>query len=237
MIKSYSFLSFLIFMVLIISCNGGLYKMTLYPSKVETKAKGDDDNNTTASCGVIPTPFTCGIDHLHGTACLPKGSIDPAKEPVGVGFGHYYDPGTQPCPCWQWVNCVYRGFVKFDLSQLQNKGVASAVLKWDNNPEIKSDTIAWPQGEDCIKAVAVAETDWNSFSIPGEYLGGNPSSAGSLGQHEVVTATIIDWLNGEMQNNGWFFVGENEKLGEKDNNDCKANLSNIRLELLVNDKK
>lgn len=236
MTKRYAIQFLLILTVLLMSCNGGLYKMTLYPSKVETKAKGGNDNNDTASCGPIPTPVTCGIEHLHGTACLPKGSVDPAKEPVGVGFGHYYDPGTQPCPCWQWVNCVYRGFVKFDLSQLKNKGIASAVLTWDNKPEVKSDTTAWPQGEDCIKAVAIAETDWNAFSIPGEYLGGNPSSAGPLGQHETVTATVIDWLNGTKENHGWFFVGENEKIGEKDNNDCKANLSNIRLELLVKNK-
>ena len=236
MFKIYSFLSTLIFMVLIISCNGPLYKMTLYPSQVETKAKGDTDWNESVSCGPIPTPVTCDIDDLKGAACLPEGSVDPAKEPVGVGYDHYYDPGTQPCPCWQWVNCVYRGFVRFDMSQLQKKGVASAVLKWNDNPEIKG-SIAPAQGDDCVKAVAIAETDWNDFSIPGEFLGGNPSLATSTGPQVIVTNTVIEWLNGQKENFGWFFVGENEKLGVKNNNDCKSNLSNLRLELLVNDKK
>lgn len=235
--KIYLYSASILLILTVSSCNGNLKKLTIIPSKVETKAQGDDDNNNTVSCGIIPTPISCGVDHLHGTACLPEGSVDPAKEPVGVGFGHYYDPGTQPCPCWQWVNCVYRGYVKFDMWALQNKGIASAVLKWDNNPEIKSDTIAWPQGEDCVRAVAIAETEWDKFSIPGEFIQGNPSSVTPGGAGVVVTNTVIQWLNGQKENFGWFFVGENEKLGVKDNNDCKANLSNIRLELLVNDKK
>jgi hypothetical protein len=122
------------------------------------------------------------------------------------------------------------------MSQLQKKGVASAVLKWNDNPEIKG-SIAPAQGDDCVKAVAIAETDWNDFSIPGEFLGGNPSLATSTGPQVIVTNTVIEWLNGQKENFGWFFVGENEKLGVKNNNDCKSNLSNLRLELLVNDKK
>jgi hypothetical protein len=122
------------------------------------------------------------------------------------------------------------------MSQLQKKGVASAVLKWNDNPEIKGGT-APAQGDDCVKAVAIAETDWNDFSIPGEFLGGNPSPATSTGPQVIVTNTVIEWLNGQKENFGWFFVGENEKIGVKNNNDCKSNLSNLRLELQVNDKK
>lgn len=225
-------------LLLIVSCNGGLKTVTLYPVKTETKTKGKDDNNDFASCGPIPTPVTCGIDHLHGTGCFPKGiSSGPTHDPVAAGFGRYYDPGTQPCPCWQYVNCIYRGYVKFDVSNLKGMGIASAVLKWSNNPEIKSDTIAWGKGEDCIKSIAIADTDWNAYSVPGEFLQGNPSAPSLKDSKLVVTQTVLQWINGQRENHGWFFVGESESLGVKDNNDCKAVLSNMRLEVLASDKK
>ncbi len=224
--------------LLVISCNGGLKKVTLHPIKTETKAiPGNDKNDTCFVGGFIPIPFPCPLSK-HGTGCGPTGiSSGSNHDPVGVGFTHFYDSGTNPCACWEYINCIFRGYVKFNVSSLKGMGIASAELKWSNSPKLQSHTIAWEQGEDCIKSIAIANTDWNEYEIPGDFLQGNPAASPLSDSKIVVTHTVIEWINGQRENNGWFFVGEDEELGVRNNNDCKAILSNLRLEVLASDKK
>ena len=231
----------LVLTLLVISCNGGLKTVTLHPVKTETKAEPGNDNKETCFFDMGPflpsIPGPCGLVS-HGEGCGPTGiSGGLNHDPVGVGFTHFYDPGTKPCACWHYVNCIFRGYVKFNVSSLKGMGIASAELKWSNSPKLQSHTIQWEQGEDCIKSIAIANTNWNAYKIPGDFLQGNPVAFPLSDSKIVVTHTVIEWINGQRENNGWFFVGEDEELNAKNNDDCKAILSNLRLEVLASDKK
>ena len=65
-------------------------------------------------------------DWACGTACFQTQgtSCDPgltADDSTIVGYSHRHDGGTFPCPCWWYVNCAYRGYVGFNVSQLKLK--------------------------------------------------------------------------------------------------------------------
>jgi hypothetical protein len=83
------------------------------PSDISTKWANSADHG-----GVCPGLQSSGT----GSALLPP---DPGT--FLIGFDYSYDPGAQPFPCWHYVDNVYRGAVRFDLTQIPDKFLIARV--------------------------------------------------------------------------------------------------------------
>lgn len=197
-----------------VGCQKQLQKATLPPIEVSTNLKGDQDDN-------IKGTIYCDIDDLKGTSCLfdhHKLNIDPLA--VLVGYRNTYDPGTQPMPCWQWHDCIWRGYIKFEPKGF--KDVVSATLRWNTATKGSAQT--------CAKQLFIANEPWDKdkYTISGEEI----VTTGGLDKGEIQIGPIVrDWVTGKRPNHGLFFVGPNEKLESKTNKECRTQLSKFSLEI------
>ncbi len=165
-------------------------KMTLNPAVIET-VSFSKHGEATYSCW----PFTCF--HTHGLGCSI--TVDQSKE-VQVGYDYYYDNGTPPCNCWWYVDCVFRGGVRFDLGALQGKGIVGAKLKWTNRGA-------------CAANLYVPHQNWGVFNLPSANKVSNPWPPNSSGAGELeVGETVREWVKGNQPNQGWLFVGPDESF-------------------------
>ena len=200
--------------------------MTLTPSALETFSASRHDQ-ATFSC----FPGTCA--HTHSTSCqeeIPGGAIL-------SGFSNRYDSGTSPCNCWWWVDCAYRGAVKFDLTPLKGRGIGSAMLKWDMSSVSWSGSSA--SNTFCGMSVWVAGRRWDE--VDEIYLGGNELASYPKGATEPsaldISTLVRDWASGDQENMGLYFKGPDESFRSKNNDRCMHDISNLRLEVLYSEKK
>jgi hypothetical protein len=169
--------------------------------------------------------------HSHGTSCDPQLTAD---DSTIVGYSHTYDPGTQPCPCWWYVNCAYRGYVGFNASTLPQTGIVSATLKWDPSTVLWIGDTAAATGN-CIYKIYRATEQWQTGRVTAgeeiswEFTGEANSKPGEIN----VSQTVRGWLNGTQPNYGFFFVGPNENVDERNNNRCLTTMINLRLEVIT----
>jgi hypothetical protein len=181
-------------------------------------------NEADWACGTACFP-------THGTSCNPGLTAD---DSTIVGYSHSHDGGTWPCPCWWYVNCAYRGYVGFNVSQLKQTGIVSATLKWDPITQRGVGGTATNVGN-CIAKVYVATEAWQKErtvageEIPWVFTGEADPKPGDLN----VSQTVRGWLNGTQANYGFFFVGPNEDVNEKNNNRCLTTMNNLRLEAII----
>lgn len=171
----------------------------------------------------IPCPGGCVA--TMGTSC----SVQlPGDDSTIVGYSHNYDPGTQPCRCWEYANCAYRGYVGFDLAALKGKGIVAANLKWHSSTQKSIGDSASNAGT-CLKTVYIALEPWQTNALTqGEKLNFD-SPDGDIN----VSSTVRDWMSGARPNYGFFFVGPDENLDVKNNDTCLTILENLRLEVVV----
>ncbi|MHB1184893.1 MAG: hypothetical protein ACYDIB_14265 [Desulfobulbia bacterium] len=175
----------------------------------------------------IPCPGACFA--TMGTGCTVQ---LPADDSTIVGFSHNYDHGTEPCRCWEYANCAYRGYVGFNLSALQGKGIGSANLKWDSSTQKSYGDTASNEGT-CVAKVFIALEPWQqNITTQGEDLNVDWPT-GNIN----VSSTVRDWMSGARPNYGFFFVGPDENLNVKNNDKCLTIMENLRLEVLVSEKK
>ena len=91
-----------------------------------------------------------------GTGCM----FEQIPGVVKTGYENTYDNGTLPCNCWWWVDCAYRGAVKFDLSSLEGKGFVSARLKFNIMSSNWSGSIA--SNQICNMQLYEAHQPWDT---------------------------------------------------------------------------
>lgn len=176
----------------IVCCNGVEIKtITLTPITFETETRRIM-GNATWSCW----PFICyEFDDMFDHDCTP-GPFNPGS--VYVGYYYYYDNGTEPCNCWWYTDCVYRGSVIFDLSSLQNKGIVLANLKY-------TDAGPCPR----VHFYVPTSSNWPSTWERPPY----PIPKGSSGPGVIdVTSTVRDWVLGNLPNFGFMLVGQDESF-------------------------
>jgi len=167
----------------------------------------------------------------HGTSCEPGLTAD---DSTIVGYAHSHDAGTQPCPCWWYVNCAYRGYVGFDVAQFKQTGIVSAILKWTPSTERSGGDTATNVGN-CIAKMYRATEAWKKDApTAGEALSWTfDGEGGAAWSEKDVSLVVRDWLSGAQPNYGFFFVGPNENLGEKNNNTCLTRMNDLRLEVVI----
>ena len=190
-----------------------IQEMTIPASTLDTAAKGDDDAATSACF----TP--CGLATM-GTQCLYN---DPDE--LFVGYSSNYDAGTQPCPCWEWVACTWRGFVYFDLTSLTGKGIVGAELRFNESSNFQGGGLATNETE-CIASLNIANAPYNGWNTPMDVMFSGPDTG------DNVSWLVRDWVDGTKPNHGLVFRGKNESLPGKQNVECQAVLTNLELFVL-----
>jgi hypothetical protein len=169
--------------------------MTLQPDNFSSRDFSENDA-ATFSC----FPATCF--HSHGLACVQE--VD-TNVKLQVGHRHNYDNGTDPCNCWNYVDCVYRGGVSFDLSQLSGKSVVGAKLRWNEKGK-------------CATRLFTPSAPWSQFNlVVSEEIITNWDSNTPTGAGEMeVGPEVREWVDGTKTNRGFLFVGDHHSFPHKE---------------------
>ncbi len=168
--------------------------VTLEPAEMFSRDFSENDA-ATFSC----FPATCF--HSHGLACVQEVDTDLKLQ---VGHHHVYNNGTDPCNCWHYVDCVYRGGISFDLNQLSGKNVVGAKLKWNEKGVCATRlfTPSAPWGNFDLVASEEITTNWDENT---------PTGAGEIEVGEDVRA----WVEGTRPNRGFLFIGDHHGFPHK----------------------
>jgi len=200
--KLYVLIFFSLFTVWI-SCDGDdkngsgckdVKTITLQPDQFQSKDFSENDA-AVYSC----FPATCFQDH--GLACPQEVDTDIKLQ---VGHRHNYDNGTEPCNCWHYVACVYRGGISFDLGQLSGKSVVGAKLKWNEKGK-------------CATRLFTPSAPWSQFDlVTSEEIitGWDENTSTGAGQIEV-GPEVRGWVDGTMPNRGFLFIGDHHEFPHK----------------------
>ena len=166
-----------------------------------------------------------------GQSCDP--GLD-ADDSTIVGYSHSYHKYGVGDTCWSYVNCAYRGYVGFNILSLKDTGFVTAKLKWQPSTQRSIGDTATNTGG-CIAKMYFATEPWKKDApTAGETLSwtflGESSEAPS---EKDVSQVVRTWLNGTQPNYGFFFVGSNENVNEKNNNKCLTTMTDMHLEVII----
>jgi len=219
----------LVMALMVGGCAKDLITLHLSPDILAQDCTKDEDRNLwtcgTPSCTGMPKFFT-GCNSSIGN--LPEKSTDPSN-PLVVGWFDRYDPGTEPCPCWEWVSHFQRGFVRFNLSNLQLQGnayvesIESAALSW------KTKKIEGDSSKACIKALYEATGPWKKGKTPVKLLFNDLDTKAKNGGYYGVTKQVKRWWEHPNENYGLMFWPSRAKTVDKSNSRCEDSLKDIRL--------
>lgn len=172
-----------------------------------------------------------------------------------AGFNNFYDPGTDPIPCDHQISLIYAGVVRFDLSDIQNKIIVSAILRLDRrdtNVPVRTER-RLPSGgvEDLHQCFTLIEISTEFATGHAEGLSSNPNmtidsvpirgtvemdnGTGIVGTSRDVTAAVQEWALGRRPNNGFAFKPRPADVA-KNNNSCTGYYFNPRLEVTILDR-
>ena len=196
--------------------------LVLQPTKtVTTLADGGDHYSSDVWCA--------GQFHPALPVAPPDLSAIGGQSELAYGYEHYYDPGTNPLPCWASHDWYMRGGVGFDMDAatqfLNAHGIASAVLQWsvvDGQPG-------------CTLTVYVSSDTWES-QTPGAYpytnsnspmlaLGSSitPGPQGSGTSWSLAVGDVLklsDLLGGRISPHLHFVFKGGDETFNHDNNTC-----------------
>ena len=118
--------------------------------------------------------------------------------PVEVGNGHYWDPGTDPFPCWDYSYSLGRAGLLFDLSAFKGKYVDKATLTYSAGGEPPT----------CASQLLTATEDWtgktgSDYLPPGDIFEFLPTTMTGDRFAVDVTKAVRDW---QMYGNNFGFV-------------------------------
>jgi hypothetical protein len=198
--------------------------MTLQPSNTYTSYhyyEADNDG-----------PPYCGL-HTNGT-----GPEQTSPGEILAGYFRYWDPGTQPFPCWEQLDQVYRGAVKFDFTPWfhdliePSKFLITAKLRFDVSFEDAS--TGWPTGCPSPVDILQAGTDWTSGTpdlVPGDQLY-NLSITDQHTNELDVSMPVRRWLAyNDAGDNGFVFADLADESYPQQNVTCLAHVHNLSLVL------
>ena len=207
-----------------------LKTVVLKPSQVATATKRNYHKHEDAGVNCAPKRDLSCYDHY---GVLPDATGD---SPVAVGLWHDYADADWLglVGCWERINCIYRGLVMFDLTQLgPSPTVAIAKLKYQGTFDKHSDATQWSAEEDCIAKIGYLLSPWGGFDVPAEFYTGDISQKG-FSEGINVSIQVRDWVDGKTPNHGFILVGPKEATGKNDDDTCVAKLGSLRLEVRVN---
>lgn len=197
--------------------------MTLQPSNLMTSyhyTEADNDG-----------PPYCGL-HTNGTGPEPT-----APGEILAGYYRYWDPGTQPFPCWETDDQVYRGAAKFDFTRYLHdlieprKFLISAKLRFDVTFEDASN--GWPTGCPNPLDLLQASVDWTGGTpdlIPGDEMFNVPVTDQHTNEVDV-SLSVRRWLAyGDSGDNGFVFRQGDEGY-PRQNATCIAHIHNLAMDL------
>lgn len=179
-----------------------------------------------------------------GLSSRGTGGFPPGEGEVIVGYDHFFDAGTKPAPCQERIDHVYRGTVRFDLSEIISKApkfhvyVSSARLNFrKKDGEMKGSDGENLRGGGCADALLVASADWTKGTksdvlIPGapyKSLAGSEVTCGLGGCGIEVGPIVNNWVTGKEDNYGFVLKGENEEPHIEDNAACWSRYGDFSL--------
>jgi hypothetical protein len=143
---------------------------------------------------------------------------DPDPYPqMRTGYRNDYEGGL----CWEYLGFIYRGVVKFDLSQIKGE-ITNAHLDLICTGTNSTDGTPF-----CDGSVFVLDGPGSGFDNPCHLYVNLPAGGGNIagdilkvaGPNIVIVVTdlVKAWVNGQQPNYGMLFLGNNESLSE--NND------------------
>jgi hypothetical protein len=145
--------------------------------------------------------------------------------PPLVGWSDGYDNGTNPCPCWEWVSTVSRGFVRFDLTKIVGpvKSIAGASLLW------KPVRTAGSSPKSCVMKLYETTGDWQHGKTPVTLLHDNLDTLAVNAGYFGVASTVQKWWSDPNKNWGFMFEPSRATTKAKSNAECLDSLESIRL--------
>lgn len=215
------------FLCLLSAC-GGLktYHTVLSPTQTAQGCKSESGQSGAFYCvGVLPS---------FGTACVAaEGGIiangellDLQGKPPVVGYYHRFDPGTDPAPCWEYVNTVSRAYVNFKPTTVAKiEKVITAKLTWDPSKHEGSS-----QPPYCFKKLYEATGPWKSHNTPGNLITDELDQP-QLAKSIFITEIVQKWLKAGWNQFGLFFTATDESMSNKNNKACKTILNSLQLEM------
>jgi hypothetical protein len=201
-------------------CGKKFVTVQLTPSKVLSTYDNNHHDEEDFACG------PCGITAIVGCGDFNM-PLEPDSKPVMVGYHNVFNAGTQPCDCWAWRSCAFRGYMMFDFATLPTPDVFSATLKWNAKTEKNVGGTA-ASDPPCIQDLYVAQAPWGPYKIPGDSL----VIVDKLSPVDV-GHQVRQWVKGQVPNYGFFVVGPSEAFASKSKDQCVTQLSNIKLDVTV----
>jgi hypothetical protein len=154
---------------------------------------------------------------------LNSGGMAPAPDPsplLRTGYRNYYDGGV----CWEYLGFIYRGILKFDLSQIKGK-VTEAKLDMGCTGTDSNDGTPF-----CDGSVFVLDGPGSGFNNPWHHLVDLPAQGGNVANDRikvagpniviVLTDVVSAWISGSQPNHGLIFLGNNETMDDESNDRC-----------------
>lgn len=181
----------------------------------------------------------------------------PAPPSLWVGYKRTYDAGTEPFPCWEWENGIYRAAFRFDLSKYAGKKILSAILniRLGQGKYITGSTASnegvW------VKSLGLASTTWWNKGSPYQILdknkfmpwtqipgmpdlphGVNPPAQGSFPvkynghSYQIEVSSVVrHWVDGTEPNLGFLLIGTNEKTVGKNRDAALSPVTGLGLDI------
>jgi hypothetical protein len=188
----------------------------------------------------LNTPLNNGIAGSEGY-CFSIGDIQgipygPNQQQILVGFDDWFKPGTDPLPCNDFRDAIFRGGVRFDLSQFNS--IVAANLLFDASDSFSRDASGISLGEmppvshGTFLGVATEQFSINMLADNNVPLPPGPNI--DLG----VTFQVRDWINHTRPNFGFVVWGPSTGVTEdnfpEDNIAQVSFYNNIRLRVIYN---
>jgi len=159
-------------------------------------------------------------EYCNALGCpLTSGGLAPDPDPsplLRTGYRNNYDGGL----CWEYLGFIYRGIVRFDLSQIKGQ------IKEAHVSMICTGTDSTDGTPYCDGSVMVLDGGGSGFDNPCHHYVDLPAGGGPVANDVikvsgpniqiVVTDLVKAWIGGQQPNHGLLFLGNNEGMSEND---------------------
>jgi hypothetical protein len=196
--------------------------VTIRGPQVFTSIVLDSDASDAIYCGLSTT----GAHH----------EFTPGKGEALVGYVNFYDPGTEPAPCWEKIDHAYRAQVRFKSGWMDKyrhgpiAGFYHAYLTFGVRGGMRSENgVAYERGLWSAAAwLGVLTSPWSTAGEDGRHRQGDSFTPASFRRKLAtgtatggvrvsplsfkvnVTSMVLDWVCGRRANHGFALRGPDE---------------------------